>query len=229
MEEVSSSNLDRSTILEAYSGNRTSNIQPVPSHPVIMPGPSRAEYSTSETPLQEISFRRLGGTGLVLDVGGGGEGIVSRIEGSRVCAVDINMNEIREAQIYEPSPQWLACNGESLPFRSAVFETATMWFSLDYMADWKMKRAVMQEVFRVLRRKGSFSIMSSKIVCHESRFVLKLRYTLPDGSVYQTGYGVKGNQGQTVDKISNIVERTGFQITNKDDNGHWFHIEGIKK
>lgn len=194
-----------------------------------MPGPSRTEYSTFETPLQEISFKRLGGTGPVLDVGGGGEGIVSRIEGSRVCAVDINLNEIREAQIYGSSSQWLACSGEFLPFSTAVFETATIWFSLDYMTDWKMKRAVMSEVFRVLRKEGSLSVMSSKIVCHESRFVLKLRYALPDGSVYQTGYGVKGNQGQTANRISDIAEQIGFQIANKDDNGHWFHIEGVKK
>jgi ubiquinone/menaquinone biosynthesis C-methylase UbiE len=194
-----------------------------------MPGPSRNEYSTFETPLQEISFKRLGRTGLVLDVGGGGEGIVSRIEGSRVCAIDINLNEIREAQIYGSSPQWLACSGESLPFRTAVFETATIWFSLDYVADWKMKRAIMREVFRVLRKEGSLSLMSSKIICREAKFVLRMRYTLPDGSVYQTGYGVKGNQGQTADRISDIAEQTGFHITNKDDNGHWFYIDGVRE
>ncbi|RDE16554.1 MAG: hypothetical protein C4K47_01545 [Candidatus Thorarchaeota archaeon] len=189
----------------------------------------RAEYSTFQTPFQEIAFERLRSTGLVLDVGGGGEGIVSRIEGSRVCAIDINLSEIREAQIYESAPQWIASDGESLPFRNAVFQTAAIWFSLDYMADWKMKRAVVREVLRVLRKKGSLSIMSSKIICREARFVLRMRYTLPDGSVYQTGYGVKGNQGQTMDRISDIVEQTGFHIAKKDDNGYWFHLEGIKK
>jgi SAM-dependent methyltransferase len=194
-----------------------------------MSSSSRTEHSSFETPLQEITFKSLAGTGLILDIGGGGEGIVSRIEGSRVCAIDINMNEIKEAQIYGSSPQWLACSGEALPFRTAVFETTTIWFSLDYVANWEMKRAVMQEAFRVLRKKGALSILSSRIVCREARFVLKMRYTLPDGSVYQTGYGVKGNQGQTMDKIGDIVEESGFQITKRDDNGHWFRVEGIRK
>lgn len=194
-----------------------------------MPGATRMEDSTFETPLQEIAFERLPGTGRILDVGGGGEGIVSRIEGSRVCAVDISLNEIREAQIYGSGSQWLVSNGESLPFDNAVFETATIWFSLDYMADWKTKWAVLDEVRRVLRKKGSLSLMSSEIVCGESRFILRMRYTLPDGSIYQTGYGVKGNQGQTMDRISDIVRQTGFQIAKKEDNGYWFRIEGIKK
>jgi ubiquinone/menaquinone biosynthesis C-methylase UbiE len=194
-----------------------------------MSGAPRAEYSTFETPFQEIAFKRLLGNGLVLDVGGGGEGIVSRIEGSRVCAVDVNLNEIREARIYGSSPQWLASSGDSLPFRREVFETATLWFSLDYMARWEMKRAVIDEAFRVLKKKGSLSVMSARIVCREERFVLMLHYALPDGSVYETGYGVWGNQGQTLEKISDVVEQAGFKLTRKDDNGHWFYIEGIKK
>lgn len=186
-------------------------------------------HSTFETPLQEIAFRRLPGSGLVLDLGGGGEGIVSRIEGSRVCAVDVNLNEIREAQIYGSSPQWLAGSGESLPFRKEVFEAAAIWFSLEYMTKWEMKRAAIQEAFRVLKRKGTLSVMSSKVVCREERFLLMLRYTLPDGGVYESGYGVWGNQGQTMEKIGRIIEQTGFLLTTRDDNGHWFHMEGIKK
>ena len=47
-----------------------------------------------ETPEQSNKLERLESDGLILDLGGGGEGLVSRIEGDRVCVVDIRMSEI---------------------------------------------------------------------------------------------------------------------------------------
>ena len=68
-----------------------------------------------ETPLQEIELRHVRQEGLIIDVGGGGEGLVSRVEASRVCAVDINLNKIREALIHDLESQWLLSDGRTLP------------------------------------------------------------------------------------------------------------------
>jgi ubiquinone/menaquinone biosynthesis C-methylase UbiE len=194
-----------------------------------MPNRLEAEHSVLETPLQDIILHRPPGSGLLLDVGGGGEGIVSRIEGPRVCAIDISLSEIREAQIYGSSPQWLACDGRALCFRSGAFDVVTIWFALDYMADWKTKHEVIREANRVLKPKGLLSVLSSRIVCPEEEYLLRMRYTLPDGTIYQTGYGVRGNQGQTMERVNKLIRAAGFALSKTDDKGYWFQIEGSKK
>jgi SAM-dependent methyltransferase len=185
--------------------------------------------SSFSTPLQSIHLPELPAHGLIIDIGGGGEGLVSRIGEARVCAVDINMNEIREAQIHGSAPQWILCDGRALCFQNEVFDTATMWFSLDYMNDWKTKHAAILEAHRTLKPAGTISVLSSRITCVENRFVLKLLYSLPDGTVGQTGYGVKGNQGQTVERTSKLLRDLGFRPTEIEDNEHWFHIEAVKE
>jgi hypothetical protein len=40
--------------------------------------------SHTETPVQNIKLQQFSEDGLILDIGGGGEGLVSRIEGDRV-------------------------------------------------------------------------------------------------------------------------------------------------
>ncbi|MHA2042161.1 MAG: hypothetical protein ACW975_09890 [Candidatus Thorarchaeota archaeon] len=55
--------------------------------------------SSFETPVQKIELKHLPRKGWIIDIGGGGEGLVSRIETSRVCAVDINLDRIREAKV----------------------------------------------------------------------------------------------------------------------------------
>jgi len=184
--------------------------------------------STYETPLQEIRLEPIPGSGLVIDIGGGGEGLVSRIAGARVCAVDIRMDEIREARIHETDSQWILADGQALPFRSSVFETATFWFSLEYMRTLDTKSRVMAGVHGVLQRGGRVSLLASRVVCEEEAFQIMMRYDLPDGDVSQTGYGVWGGQNQNIDTTTMLLEKTGFRMTRREDHGHWFRLEAIK-
>ena len=119
-----------------------------------------SEYSTQ---VQEIALRYLETDGLILDIGGGGEGLVSRIMGSKVCAVDIRMSEIREAQIHGPPANWFVGDGQALCFQDDVFDIITLWFSLGYMSDWSVKRSVLEEAYRVLNEGGKLSILASNI------------------------------------------------------------------
>ncbi|MHA2433722.1 MAG: hypothetical protein ACXADO_10885, partial [Candidatus Thorarchaeota archaeon] len=60
--------------------------------------------------------------GLIIDVGGGSEGLVSRLEKERVCVVDISLNKVREAQIYVSPAQWAVSDGRHLCFRTGSFD-----------------------------------------------------------------------------------------------------------
>jgi len=184
--------------------------------------------SRFEVPQQEITLNRIPGTGWIIDIGGGGEGLVSRIEGTRVCALDIRMSEIQEARIHDPPANWFACDGQRLCFKDNSFQIATFWFSLGYMSDWRIKENVMKEIHRVLKKDGLVSIRASKIDCDEERLIFRVIYTLPDGTLSQTGYGVKGKQNQTIITISKLLVDTNFEIVKQVDSNHWFQITARK-
>lgn len=177
-----------------------------------------------ETLVQKISLKELSTEGLILDIGGGGEGLVSRIGGEKVCAVDIRMSEIREAQIHGAPANWFVGDGQRLGFKDASFDTVTLWFSLGYMREWNIKLRVLEEAKRVLTKQGEISILASKIPDSAERFVFWAHFTLPDGSISQTGYGVRGNQGQTLEKIVDLLNDLEFKISNTEDHGGWFSI-----
>ena len=170
----------------------------------------------------------LPGSGIVIDIGGGGEGLVSRIAGTRVCAVDIRLDEIREARIHESDSQWVLGDGQALPFRDSAFEKATLWFSLEYMRTSDTKLRVLDEARRVLRQRGVISVLASRVMCEEEVFRIIIRYDLPDGSVSQTGYGVWGRQDQNIDAAALFLERTGFRVMRREDHEYWFRLEAVK-
>jgi len=180
------------------------------------------------TSIQKIALEHIDTEGLILDIGGGGEGLVSRIEGSKVCAVDIRMSEIREAQIHGPPANWFVGDGQALCFQDKVFDVVTLWFSLGYMSDWSTKQSVLQEAHRVLCNGGRLSVMASNIPKSYEHLIFWGHFTLPDGSISQTGYGVKGGQNQTLERIIELLGITEFKILSHEDNDAWFKIQAIK-
>ncbi len=165
----------------------------------------------------------------MLDIGGGGEGLVSRIAGDRVCAVDYRMSEIREAQIHNPPANWLVADGRVLPFKALSFNLCTLWFSLGYMPTLTIKKQILQEAFRCLKQTGMISILASRIDSKDERFTFHALFILPDGTVSKVGYGVKGNQNQTVASVRSILEEIGFDDIQTEDHDWWFKIIAMKK
>ncbi|MFW9961755.1 MAG: class I SAM-dependent methyltransferase [Candidatus Thorarchaeota archaeon] len=185
--------------------------------------------STFMVPPQDIVLPQISTEGLVLDIGGGGEGLVSRIAGNNVCAVDYRISEIREAQIHNPPANWFAADGRALPFQDSTFDIATLWFSLGYMNEWSTKEAVLTEVLRTLKNEGKVLIMASRIDCKEQRLVFSAHFTLPDGTVSKTGYGVRGNQNQILDTIDTLVREVGFKNIQSENHDWWFEVKAFKR
>jgi ubiquinone/menaquinone biosynthesis C-methylase UbiE len=186
------------------------------------------QSSTCTTPIQKIELKQIQTAGLILDVGGGGEGLVSRIEGSKVCAVDIRMSEIREAQIHGPPANWFVGDGQALCFQDDAFDVVTFWFSLGYMSNWTVKQSVLKEAYRVLDKKGVLSILASRIPESCERLIFWGHFTLPNGNISQTGYGVRGGQGQTLERVAELLEKTEFRIKSQVNHDAWFEIQAIK-
>lgn len=185
-------------------------------------------HSLRETEVQNIKLQGFSEKGLILDIGGGGEGFVSRIEGDRVCALDIRMSEIREAQIHGHSSNWFVADGANLCFKDEVFDIVTLWFSLGYMSDWNTKQAVLEAAYRALKKNGRLSIMASSIPETTERLILWATFTLPDGILSKTGYGVRGGQSQTLPRILELVTKAGFSQHHYEDHDEWFKVDSQK-
>ena len=172
-----------------------------------------------------IELKELPSTGTIIDVGGGGEGFVSRIGGSQVCAVDIEMSKIREAQIHGLESQWILADGRALAAKATSFDAATLWFSLGFIRDWTAKEEVIEEIARVLKPDGLISILGATIDCSEQRFVLRGQFSLPDGSISMMSYGLAGRQNQTIETVATLLKQANFRKLAIEDNRYWFRIE----
>lgn len=187
-----------------------------------------SKSASFKTPVQKIQLPRIENPGHVLDIGGGGEGLVSRIEGTRVIALDLNMNKIRGAMIHNPASVWIACDGRQLCIQDSAVENVTLWFSLSYMKDNDTKKTVLEESFRVLRPGGRISILGCHIGCEEERLVFRAEFQLPDGDVSKISYAVYRGQGQTLDGISRMLVESGFDIIETESHEFWFRVLGCK-
>ncbi|MBD3159517.1 MAG: methyltransferase domain-containing protein [Candidatus Lokiarchaeota archaeon] len=181
------------------------------------------------TPVQRIPLPSLPDKGLILDIGGGGEGIVSRIWRQRVCAVDIRMNKIREAHIYPVrNTNWFLSDGASLCFESRAFGAVTQWFSLAYMRTWEKKREVIREAYRTLSTDGVLSILAAKIGGQYEKYILRVRFELPDGTISETGYGLMGEQTQSPEEAEEVLRDVGFSVNHSEGGEYWFRIDAVK-
>ena len=97
--------------------------------------------------------------GFILDVGGGGEGIIGKLNGRDVVAIDLSSEELEET---ENDALKIVMDATDLKFIPSSFEAATSFFTLLYV-DRQNQEKVFSEVHRVLRDGGRFMIWDVRI------------------------------------------------------------------
>ncbi len=180
-------------------------------------------------PIQKVCLNSIDVGGLILDVGGGGEGLVARIGGDKVCAVDINLDKIREARIHKESANWFNCDGRNLCFKSKVFDMATLWFALGYMRTWQMKESVLREVYRVLKDEALLSIWACRVDCEEAAAIIRTDISFPNGTTSRFGFGLVGQQDQTLETVSMLLESVGFTVERILNQDYVFYVSCKKE
>ncbi len=103
---------------------------------------------------QEVIVENFYSTGYILDIGGGGEGIIGKLKGKEVVAIDPNKQELEEAPA---GPLKIVMDAKNLQFIDNTFSVATSFFTLMYIRKADHQR-VFNEVFRVLIPAGLFLI-----------------------------------------------------------------------
>jgi ubiquinone/menaquinone biosynthesis C-methylase UbiE len=166
--------------------------------------------SSYNTETQTIEVSRIETNGLILDIGGGGEGIIGKLNGKQVVAIDT-----RERELLETHNEALkvVMNTADLKFLPKSFEVCTAFFSLMYIPK-SIHRKVFEEVFRVLKDKGRFLIWAVRIpesLAGYKTFIAHLKVKLPNEEV-ETGYGVRW-QAQSPEYFKEMARLTGFKVT----------------
>ena len=82
-------------------------------------------------------------TGSILDIGGGGEGIIGRLYGSRVTAIDNRQEELDEAP---DTCTKLCMDATTLAFADESFDAVTAFYSLLFMTAGEQERAIAEGI-----------------------------------------------------------------------------------
>jgi len=163
--------------------------------------------------------------GFILDIGGGGEGIIGRLNGRDVVAIDLSIRELEET---ENESLKLVMDAADLKFLPSSFAATTSFFTLLYV-DREKQEKVFSEVHRVLEEGGRFLIWDVAIpetVEGKSFFLVRLEITLPDEKV-DSGYGVPLVH-QDIEHFKGLARKTGFRVADEWRSGKLFHIELVK-
>ena len=160
--------------------------------------------------------------GFILDIGGGGEGIIGKLNGDKVVAIDKLRSELEETDIKALK---IVMDATDLQFLDETFPVITAFFTMMYIPN-DLKPKVFAEAYRVLRKGGILHIWDANIPeksGDKKYFVISLKVVMPDESV-ETGYGVKlKKQGFQTLKI--LAEEAGFVVKNEEMQGHTFYLE----
>jgi ubiquinone/menaquinone biosynthesis C-methylase UbiE len=179
-------------------------------------------FAALTKPKQHISIHEIP-TGRVIDIGGGGEGVIAQIGGARVVAVDKYVSEIHEARGKALGVAWIVADATALPFDSQCFDNATAFFSCMYMSG-DVQEKVFREIRRVLKTGGEFWIWDAHIVPKSKVFAIRLQVDSPDVHTINTVYGVKA-RGQSAVGIGSLLRQAGFEPEVITDRKHWFLIK----
>ena len=164
---------------------------------------------------QEVVVEDVESSGYILDIGGGGEGIIGRLKDQQVVAIDPNKRELEEAAT---GPLKIVMDATDLKFLDHSFAIVTAFFTLMYIKELDHKQVLM-EVFRVLVSGGRFLIWDGMFPARTDEekdvAVFPLLITLPKEEI-TTGYGALWpKEGRDVSYYLKLANDAGFEVVSQ--------------
>jgi ubiquinone/menaquinone biosynthesis C-methylase UbiE len=178
---------------------------------------------------EEVAIEDFEATGFILDIGGGGDGVIGRLKGKQVVAIDRNR---RELELAPAGPLKIIMDATELRFLDESFNTVTSFYTLMYMKDEEERRRVFGEVYRVLTAGGRFLIWDAVFPPRRDEekdvAVFSLTIRLGEEEV-QAGYGMLWpEEGRGVSYYEELARRAGFEVVMQKEEGRRLSLE-LKK
>ncbi|MFC2078998.1 class I SAM-dependent methyltransferase [Candidatus Bipolaricaulota bacterium] len=175
---------------------------------------------------QVVRIEEFASSGYILDIGGGGEGVIGLLKGSDVIAIDINRRELEEAA---EGALKIVMDAKDLQFLDGAFNTATAFFSLMFLKKDSDYREVFDEVFRVLRPGGCFLIWDTNISerpdVPQPSYAVLLTVRVNDQEI-ETGYGQAWpTEAHDLSFYEALARDAGFQVESCKTEGHFFSLQ----
>jgi SAM-dependent methyltransferase len=162
---------------------------------------------------------------LILDIGGGGEGVIGQLKGQQVVAIDLSKRELAEA----PGKPLLkiVMDARDLKFLDESFHTVTVFFTFMYI-DPADHEKVFREIHRVLAPGGRVLVWdpifpNERDPAHVN-ILFPLHVELPQKEI-DTGYGARFREGQACDHFVELAGKAGFQVVSRKNEAGWFFLE----
>ncbi len=160
-------------------------------------------------------------TGSILDVGGGGEGVIGRLYGPSVTIIDHCQEELDEAPCSCPK---LLMDAASLAFADASFENVTFFYSLMYM-NRPVQSAALAEAVRVLKPGGRLLLWDCEITsAYPEPFLAELDIRWAQERICTT-YGVVKSDPQSMEDFLNLCRGNGLTLLKTETASGHFYLE----
>ena len=163
--------------------------------------------------------------GKILDIGGGGDGIIGRLYTNQVIAIDISQNELDEAPV---GFEKILMDATHLDFKDNYFEHVTSFYTLMFMNADEQKRAIL-EATRVLKNGGELHVWDCNIIsAYPKPFCVDIVVQLP-GEFVSTTYGIVKDDRHDKISIIELCLGAGLTLVCQNNNHHGFYLRFKKE
>lgn len=163
--------------------------------------------------------------GSILDIGGGGEGIIGRLYGDQVIAIDKDQEELDDAP---DGFKKIRMDATELAFEDGSFDHVTFFFSLMFMNRQEQQKAIL-EAARVLKSEGEMHIWDCEIdSAYPQPFCLNVEIRLPQEKICTT-YGIGKQDGQDEASVIQMCLEAGLELLRKEREAEGFSLCFRKK
>lgn len=179
--------------------------------------------------VQSIDLREFNQKGRILDIGGGGEGIIGQLLDENVIAIDPRDDELEEAA---DGPLKIIMDASELKFLNNTFDGATSFFTFMYIEKQYHLR-VFEEIYRVLKDNCYFTVWDADIPKFpggtQDIFLVPLEVKLRNKKI-STSYGILWNKAeQDMMYYIKLGEKAGFEVISQEITNQTFCLKYQKK
>lgn len=163
--------------------------------------------------------------GKILDIGGGGEGVIGRLYTNQVVAIDIRQEELDEAPT---GFEKIVMDATHLEFKNNSFDHVTSFYTLMFMSTEDQKRAI-SEAIRVLVKGGELHIWDCNIPsAYPEPFCVDVTVQLPNEQI-STTYGVVKMDAQDENYITELCLNAGLILISRNHSKAGFYLRFKKE